>query len=245
MHQDDVAEVDRAALPVGEPAVVEHLQQDVEGLGVGLLDLVEQHHRVGPTPHRLGELAALLVADVAGRRPDQPRDRVPLGVLATCRCAPSRARRRTGSRRATWRARSCPRPVGPRKRKDPVGRSGSATPARERRTASDTARTASVWPIRRAPMIDSIESSFSVSPCSSRPGRDAGPRRDHLGDVVGADPLLDHQVGGCRGRLGLLGQPRARPRGPGSRRRAGATHPRSRPRAAAGRPGCAGRRAGP
>ena len=36
-------------------------------------------------------------------------------------------------------------------------------------------------------------------------GRDAGPRGDHLGDVVGADPLLDHEVGGGDGRLGLLG----------------------------------------
>jgi hypothetical protein len=27
------------------------------------------------------------------------------------------------------------------------------------------------------------------------PGRDAGPRRDHLGDVVGADAVLDHDVG--------------------------------------------------
>ena len=42
-HDDDrVGEVDRPALAVGEPAVVEHLQQHVEDVGVGLLDLVEQ-----------------------------------------------------------------------------------------------------------------------------------------------------------------------------------------------------------
>ena len=35
----------------------------------------------GPATHGLGELAALLVADVAGRRADEPRDRVPLLVL--------------------------------------------------------------------------------------------------------------------------------------------------------------------
>src|SRR5690606_27663535 len=56
-HEDRVAEVHRAALTVGEAAVVEHLQEDVEDLRVGLLDLVEQHDRVGPTAHRLGELA--------------------------------------------------------------------------------------------------------------------------------------------------------------------------------------------
>ena len=79
--QDGVAEVDRAALAVGEAAVVEHLQEHVEDLGVRLLDLVEQDDRVRPPAHRLGQLAALVVADVAGRRPDQPRHGVPLLVL--------------------------------------------------------------------------------------------------------------------------------------------------------------------
>ena len=69
--EHDVGEVDRAALAVGEPAVVEHLQQEVEHLGVGLLDLVEQHHGVGAAPDRLGELATLVVAHVAGGRADQ------------------------------------------------------------------------------------------------------------------------------------------------------------------------------
>ena len=35
-------------------------------------------------------------------------------------------------------------------------------------------------------------SSFSVSPCEQPAGRDAGPGGDDLGDVVGADLLLDH-----------------------------------------------------
>ena len=38
---------------------------------MGLLHLVEQQHRVGPAPHRFGELAPLLVAHVAGRCPHQ------------------------------------------------------------------------------------------------------------------------------------------------------------------------------
>ena len=62
-----------------------------------------------------------------------------------------------------------PTPVGPRKRNDPVGRLGSEMPARDRRTASDTARTACFWPISRSPRWASMLSSFSVSPCSSRP----------------------------------------------------------------------------
>ena len=42
-----------------------------------------------------------------------------------------------------------PTPVGPRNRNEPFGRFGSDKPARERRIASDTARTASSWPTTR------------------------------------------------------------------------------------------------
>ena len=45
-HDDDrVLEIDRAALTVGQPAVVEDLQENVEHVGVRLFDLVEQDHR--------------------------------------------------------------------------------------------------------------------------------------------------------------------------------------------------------
>ena len=47
-----------------------------------LLDLVEQDHGVRPAPDRLGELPGLVVADVSGRRADQPAHRVPLLELA-------------------------------------------------------------------------------------------------------------------------------------------------------------------
>jgi hypothetical protein len=67
--------------PVREVAVLEHLEQDVEHVGVRLLDLVEQHHRVGIALHALGELPALLVPDVAGGRADELADRVLLHVL--------------------------------------------------------------------------------------------------------------------------------------------------------------------
>ena len=78
---DRVTEVDGAALRVGQATVLEDLQQDVEDVRVGLLDLVEQQHAVRLAPHGLGELAALVVADVAGRRADQSRDGVLLHVL--------------------------------------------------------------------------------------------------------------------------------------------------------------------
>ncbi len=50
-------------------------------VGVGLLDLVEQHDAVGLAADRLGQHAALAVADVAGGRALQRRDRVRLLVL--------------------------------------------------------------------------------------------------------------------------------------------------------------------
>ncbi|MPN06020.1 hypothetical protein SDC9_153274 [bioreactor metagenome] len=62
-----------------------------------------------------------------------------------------------------------PTPVGPRKRNEPVGRFGSEMPARARRTASETALTALVWPIRRLPSRFSISSSLVDSPSSILP----------------------------------------------------------------------------
>ena len=44
-HDDDsVLEVDGTALVVGESAIVEHLKQNVEHIGVRLLYLIEKHH---------------------------------------------------------------------------------------------------------------------------------------------------------------------------------------------------------
>ncbi len=61
--------------------VVEHLQQDIEHIRVRFLDLVKQKNAVGMTAHLLGELSALLVSDVSGRRSDQLRNRMLLHVF--------------------------------------------------------------------------------------------------------------------------------------------------------------------
>src|SRR6185437_12740079 len=70
-----------AAVVVGQRAVIHHLQQDVEDVWVRLLDLVHQQNAVRMLGDRLGELPALVEADVPGRRADQARNRVPLHVL--------------------------------------------------------------------------------------------------------------------------------------------------------------------
>ena len=61
-----------------------------------------------------------------------------------------------------------PTPVGPRKRKLPIGRFGSESPARERRSALETASIASSWPITRSCRRSSIWISFSTSPSIRR-----------------------------------------------------------------------------
>ncbi len=79
--QDRVLEVDAIAKAVREVAVFEHLQQDIEDVGMRLLDFVEQHDRIRVALHLLGELTALFVADVSRRRANQLRHRVLLHVF--------------------------------------------------------------------------------------------------------------------------------------------------------------------
>ena len=79
--QDDVAEVDRLAVVVGELAVVHDLQKDVEQVRMRLLDLVEQQHAVRMLVDAVGQQAALVETDVAGRRADQAAHRVLLHVF--------------------------------------------------------------------------------------------------------------------------------------------------------------------
>jgi hypothetical protein len=59
-----------------------------------------------------------------------------------------------------------PTPVGPKNMNEPIGRFGSCRPARARRTAVETARTACAWPMTRLPSISSMRSSLSFSPSS-------------------------------------------------------------------------------
>ena len=79
--EDGVLKVHRPPLAVGDPTVVQDLEEDVEHVGVGLLHLVKEDHGVGFAPHRLGELSPLLIAHVAGGRSDEPGDGEFLHVL--------------------------------------------------------------------------------------------------------------------------------------------------------------------
>ena len=62
-------------------AFIHDLEERGVDVGMGLLDLVEEDDRVGAAADLLGQLAAFLVADVAGRSTDESRDVVLLHVL--------------------------------------------------------------------------------------------------------------------------------------------------------------------
>ena len=76
-----MAEVNGAALRVGEPSIVKHLQQHVEHIRMGFLHFIQQQQRVGTPTHSLGELAALLVAHIPRRSTKQASHGIALHEL--------------------------------------------------------------------------------------------------------------------------------------------------------------------
>ncbi len=131
----------RLPRPIGEMAVLEHLQQDVEDVGVRLLDSSSRHDRIRVALHLLRQLTALFVADVSGGEP--------ISLLTECFSMYSDMSKRISAWRcrkgssASARASSVlPTPVGPRNTKLPTGRAGFLSPARERRIAREIAEIA-------------------------------------------------------------------------------------------------------
>ena len=78
----DFGEIGGGALPIGEPAVLQDLQELVEHARMALLDLVKQDDAEGPLTYGIGQLAAGGNTDVARRRAEQPRRRMLFGKLA-------------------------------------------------------------------------------------------------------------------------------------------------------------------
>ena len=77
-----IAEDAQPPLAVGQPAVLHDLQEQIEQVGMGFLDLVEHHHTHGMLFDRLGQHAALLAAHITGRRAEQPGNAVRFAVFA-------------------------------------------------------------------------------------------------------------------------------------------------------------------
>ncbi len=99
-REDDhrLREVGRLALAVGQPAVVEDLEELVHHPAVGLLDLVEQQQAERPLADPVGEVAPFLVADVAWGRARQLLGGVLPRRTRSCRTGRRRCRRRRSAR---------------------------------------------------------------------------------------------------------------------------------------------------
>ena len=191
-HDDqDVAEIDRPALAVGQPAVVEHLEQDVEHVRVGFLDLVEQQDAVGPPAHRLGQRAALVVADIARRGADQAGDGVLLHIF---RHVDAHHRvlvveQEFGQRAGQLRLADAGRPEEQEAADRPVrvlqagaGAAHGVGDGADRLVLADDP-----GPDRRFHLEQLLALAFE-----HLVDRDAGPARDDGGDDLGADLLVEH-----------------------------------------------------
>ena len=62
-------------------SVVQNLQENVQDIGVGLLNLIKQDHGIGFPADFLGQLTGLIIAHIAGGRADDPGDGVFLHKL--------------------------------------------------------------------------------------------------------------------------------------------------------------------
>ena len=81
-HDDHcIAEIDGPPMPVCKATFIQQLQQHVEYLAVGFLNLVKQNHTVGPAADRLGQLSTFFIANISRRCANQARNGVFLLVF--------------------------------------------------------------------------------------------------------------------------------------------------------------------
>ena len=71
-----IFEIDGTSLRVGNSAVIEYLQQDIEDIRVCLFDFIEQDNRIWLSADSFGQLTAFFISDISGRRTDQARYRI-------------------------------------------------------------------------------------------------------------------------------------------------------------------------
>ncbi len=189
-HDDGVAEVHGAALAIGEAAIVQHLQQDVEHIGVRLFHFVEQDQRVRAATHGLGEVTALFVAHVTRGRTDQARHAVLFHELAHVDAdhGVAAVEQELGQRLAqlglahAGRAQEQERAAGPVR----VGQAGTRT---AHRVGDDLDRLF----LAHHPLMQHVLHAQQLVALAFQHAvdRNAGPARDHLGDLLGGDPVLD------------------------------------------------------
>ncbi len=203
-HDDDrVAEVYRPPLSVGQPPVVEHLEQHIEHFGMRLLHLVEQHHTVRPPAHRLGELARLFVAHVSRWRSHEPADGVLLLILRhvdpdhRVRVVKEELRHRTRRLRLTHPGRTQEEEAAERT-------VGIVQPGARRPYGVGHRHQRLILPHHAlAQAVLHVDQLFHLALQQPR-DRNARPLADHFSDVLGVHLLLDQLVPVARGLALLL-----------------------------------------
>ena len=189
-HDDDgVAQIHALAAAVGQPAFVERLQEQVQQVRAGLLDLVEQDDActgcpsAGSSGCRRARCRRCRAAcrSACRRRPSRPGTR-------TCRRGPSSSRRRTGTAATAFASSVLPTPVGPRNSSTPSGRSNPSLSGPLFSTSRcATARTAFFWPTTRfcSCALDVLEAIGDVA--EHHVLGNLRRVRNHRHDVVGRD----------------------------------------------------------
>src|SRR5918992_4058832 len=81
-HDDHaILEIHSTPMAISQPSVVHYLEQDIEHVRMGLLNLVKEHHRIGPSPYCLSQLSPLFITYVPWGSADEPGHGVLLHVL--------------------------------------------------------------------------------------------------------------------------------------------------------------------
>ena len=167
-----------------------------------LLDLIEQDHRIRPTPHRLSQLAALLVADVPGRGTDEPGHGELLAVLAHVDAHEGLlvVEQVLGERLRELRLADTGRPEEQERARRPVGVGDPGTRAAHR--LGDCGDGILLADQALAQFGLEVQKLLGLT-LGETIDRDARPRRHHAGDVLLGDLIVDHaradRLGGLRG----------------------------------------------
>ena len=168
-----------------------------------LFHLVEEDHLIGPPPHRLSQHAAFLIADIARRGADKPRDRVLLHELRhvdsdhRAVVVEQEARERLGELGLADAGRAEEQERAHRPVRILQARAGTADGAADRRDR---------LPLADDPLAERLlhmEQLFALA-FEHLVHRDARPARDDRRDVLGGDLLAQHRALARRLSVGQL-----------------------------------------
>ena len=124
-HDDDrILEVHQTALIIRQTTVIKDLQEDIEDVGVSLLDLVEEDDGVGLAADRFGELTTFVIAYISRSAPmRRVAENFSWYSLISIRVSIVSSSKRISA--SAFASSVFPTPVVPRKMNEPMGRLGS------------------------------------------------------------------------------------------------------------------------